>query len=77
MQDVTIRCEIDRILDSLNPEMQKKVLDYITLLCDAPSLPGVPGKSLSKHAGTLSREEGDELIGIIEEGCGQIDYNEW
>ncbi len=38
---------------------------------------GVPGKKLIEFAGTLSQEDADELIQIIEAGCERIDDNEW
>jgi hypothetical protein len=77
MQTISVRRQIERKLDALPLEKQKRVLDFITHL-DYPDLPpGVPGKELIKFVGTLSPEDAEELIQIIEDGCEKIDYNEW
>jgi hypothetical protein len=69
MQHATVRQQIDRELDVLPVEWQRRVLDYITHLAE-PAIPrGVPGKNLLKFAGSLSDEDADELTRIIEEGC--------
>lgn len=41
------------------------------------NLKGVPGKRLAKLAGSLSKEDAEELEAIIEDGCEIIDSNEW
>jgi hypothetical protein len=72
MQQVTIRQEINRKLDTLPLEIQQRVLDYISIL-DFSGLPvGVPGKDLKAFAGTLSADDAQELTYIIEEGCETI-----
>jgi hypothetical protein len=49
-------------------------LDHLT----GPAAPqGTPGKKLIEFAGTLSQEDAEELIQIIEAGCERIDDNEW
>ena len=77
MQQMTVRQQIDRKLEVLPPNIQRKVLYYIDHLTE-PSIPrGVPGKKLIELAGTLSNEDAEELTRIIEEGCERIDDNEW
>ncbi len=77
MQTISVRRQIERKLDALPLEQQRRVLDFITHL-DYPDFPpGVPGKDLIQFAGTLSPEDAEELIQIIEDGCEKIDYNEW
>ena len=77
MQQMTVKQQIDRELEVLPVDMQRKVLDYIAHLTGSGIPPGVPGKKLIKFAGTLSEEDAEELIQIIQEGCEKIDYNEW
>ncbi|UCH96008.1 MAG: hypothetical protein JSV88_03935 [Candidatus Aminicenantes bacterium] len=77
MQQMTVREQIERELDVLSVNMQRKILDYITHLSGPGIPPGVPGKELLKFAGTLADEDARELTQIIEEGCERIDYNEW
>lgn len=72
MQQLTVRQRIDRELEVLPMNLQKKVLDYITLLAGPEIPPGVPGKELIKFAGTLSDKDAEELIQIIEEGCERV-----
>ncbi|NIM10798.1 MAG: hypothetical protein GTO45_02325 [Candidatus Aminicenantes bacterium] len=75
MQTISVRLQIERKLDALPLEQQRRVLDFITHL-DYPGFPpGIPGKDLIQFAGTLSPEDAEELIQIIEDGCEKIDYN--
>lgn len=77
MQQITVKQQIERELDVLTVDMQRKVLEFITHLSDSGIPPGVPGKKLIKFAGSLSEEDAEELSQIIQEGCEKIDYNEW
>ncbi len=77
MQQVSVRKQINRKLEIMPIEMQRKVLIYIDSLSKS-SLPyGVSGKKLSQFAGVLTEENAKELTLIIEEGCERIDGNEW
>jgi len=76
MQPMTVKQQIDRELDVLTVDKQRKVLDFIINLSGSIP-PGVPGKNLIKFAGSLSEEDAEELSQIIQEGCEKIDYNEW
>jgi hypothetical protein len=77
MQQITVKQQIERELDVLTVDMQRKVLEFITHLSGPGIPPGVPGKKLIKFAGSLSEEDAEELSQIIQEGCEKIDYNEW
>jgi hypothetical protein len=77
MQQITVKQQIDRELDVLTVDKQRKVLDFIIHLSGSGIPPGVPGKNLIKFAGSLSEEDAEELSQIIQEGCEKIDYNEW
>jgi hypothetical protein len=77
MQQITVRQQINKRLEILPVNLQKKVLSYITRLSDSGIPHGIPGKKLVRLAGGLDKEDADELLQIIEEGCERIDYNEW
>jgi hypothetical protein len=77
MQQMTVKQKIDRELDVLTVDKQRKVLDFIINISGSGIPPGVPGKNLIKFAGSLSEEDAEELSQIIQEGCEKIDYNEW
>ena len=74
---MTVKQQIDKELDVLTLDKQRKVLNFITHLSGSGIPPGVPGKKLIKFAGSLSEEDAEELSQIIQEGCEKIDYNEW
>lgn len=42
-----------------------------------PSPRGVPGASLLSFAGSLSREEAEQMMRDIDEGCGKVDPDGW
>lgn len=76
MVSAAIKEEIERQLDRLPVEMQRRVLDFAEAL--ALSQPrGVPGRDLLAQAGGMSREDADEMLTVIEQGCEQVDVNGW
>ncbi|HEY9849076.1 MAG TPA: hypothetical protein V6D28_06440 [Leptolyngbyaceae cyanobacterium] len=71
-----IEKEISAQLEKLSLQEQIQVLNFAKTL--AGTMPvGVPGKELLQFAGILSHEEAKEMLEAIEEGCGQVDLNEW
>lgn len=38
---------------------------------------GASAETLMRLVGSMSREDADELIRIIDDGCGRVDANEW
>jgi hypothetical protein len=38
---------------------------------------GTPGESLRKYAGTIGKEDADQMQKAIEEGCEQVNPDEW
>ncbi len=77
MQQITVKQQIDRKLEVLPVDVQRKVLFYIDHLTESSIQRGISGKKLAHFAGILSEEDAKELSHIIEEGCEKIDGNEW
>lgn len=69
----------DRIineLNSLNQFQQKKLLDYAMSL-KVPKNKITDGKDLLGFSGVISKEDLAIMEKTIEEGCEQVDLNEW
>lgn len=73
MADATLKEEIIQEVDSMTPEMQERVLKYVRDL----KRPAKSGKDILQLAGILTHEEAQEWLDAIEEGCEQVDPNEW
>jgi len=71
-----IKYDIEQQLARLPDELQRRVLDYAVALASGRR-EGTKGSDLLKYAGSISREDAQEMIQAIEENCERIDYNEW
>jgi len=76
MQQVSIKSQINRELDILPVNLQKKVLDFVTRLSRSATHRRKDGEKLAKLAGLLTHEEAEELKEIINANCERID-DEW
>ncbi len=76
MQQVSIKRQINKELDILPVNLQKKVLDFVTRLSRSVSPRRKDGEKLAKLAGLLTHEEAEELKEIINANCERID-DEW
>ncbi len=76
MLQTDVRDEILGHLDGFTLEQQQKVLEIVRSMASRPPI-GVPGSSLLHYAGTLSKEEADEMMRVIEEQCERIDPSAW
>lgn len=61
-------CELE--LDS-----QPRVLEYVRSL--KHSVPGMRGKALLRHAGTINELDAQSMMDAIEAGCEQVNPDEW
>jgi hypothetical protein len=70
---------VDKVIEQLQSlpyELQWRVLEFTRAL--AGSLPhGVPGQQLLRFAGAIPANELQMIRQAIEEGCEQVDANEW
>ena len=70
--------DLDSIVEELKavpPERLASAADYIHRLKTIETADRIA--IIDRTSGALSREEGDELARIIEEGCEQVDGADW
>ena len=68
--------EIIKQLKSLPYELQWRVLEFTRAL--ALSVPhGVPGHRLLRFAGAIPLDDVQRMCQAIEQGCEQVEVNEW
>lgn len=68
---------VERVLEQLKSlpyELQWQVLEFTRTLA---SLRGVPGRQLLRFAGIIPVDEVELIRLAIEQGCEQVDINEW
>ncbi len=75
MSDSLVR-DLIKHLETLSPQLQAQVMDYVRTL-DAERARGVPGKDLVRFAGTISKQELAAMSRAIEQGCEQVDLDQW
>ena len=77
--DSLIQSELLSYLGQLPADEQALVVDFARTLAKSPKPKkvGTPGKELLRFAGTISHEDAQQMMKAIEEGCEQIDANEW
>jgi hypothetical protein len=74
--DTSIVEKVIEQLKSLPQELQWRVLEFTRAL--AVSTPhGVAGVQLLRFAGTIPMEDVKVMQETIEQGCEQVDLNEW
>ena len=71
-----VKKEIRDQVDQLPIEQQRLVLDFARKLANAQPR-GVPGRSLLRFAGTIGSDDLLAMKDAIEQGCEQVDRNEW
>lgn len=72
----TLQKDILDQLDKLPPEQQRKVLDFARSLSKTNPA-GKAGKELLSFAGIMDAEDIKMMSQAIEEGCEQVNINEW
>ncbi|MCC6455564.1 MAG: hypothetical protein IT328_11510 [Caldilineaceae bacterium] len=68
--------EVVKHLEALPPDLQQQVLSLVRSL-DSTLEQGVPGSHLLQFAGTIPSSELDAMSKAIEQGCEQVDLDEW
>lgn len=71
---------IDKVVEQLKTlphELQWRVLEFTHTLRGIPAPRGVPGRKLLGYAGVIPADDLQTMRQAIEQGCEQIDLNEW
>ncbi len=76
MIDGNIQSELLKQVDRLPIEQQRQVLDFACNLVKGTP-PGRPVRHFLDLAGTLDPQDAREMLAAIEEGCEQVDVDEW
>lgn len=76
MNAAEIKLDLFRKIDTLKGERLKEAYDYMINFFKSQSKKD--GKAgLLELSGTMDEKEADEMLNAIEEGCENIDHNEW
>lgn len=68
--------ELREQLERLAPAQQRQVLEFARTLA-AAHIRGVPGKTLARFAGTISKDDLATITAAIAQGCEQVNPDEW
>ena len=70
-----VQSQIEAELAGLDVELQQRVLEFVRKMKHDKST--INEKELSAFAGTIAPHELEVIRSAIEEGCEQVDMNEW
>lgn len=76
MATVSIKKEIITHVERLPSSLQRQVLEFTRAL-ERKQLKGMHGRSLLPFAGIIPLADLEAMPQTIEEGCEQVDENEW
>jgi len=76
MGNPALKREILDQLDKLGIEQQQQMLRLARALA-APRPEGVSGKELLRFAGAIEHDDLQQIAQAIEEGCEQVNLDEW
>jgi hypothetical protein len=75
MSDALVQ-EVIEHLEALPPNLQAQVLAYVRSL-DVTMPQAIKGTAMLQFAGAISEADLDMMRQAIEQGCEQVDLNEW
>ena len=70
-----INADIQAELGNLSPDARQRVLDYVLSLKQGKS--STPGATIAAFAGTIGPDDLQLIQAAIEQGCEQVDLNQW
>jgi hypothetical protein len=76
MATASIKKEIITHVERLPSSLQRQVLEFTRAL-ERKQLKGTHGKSLLPFAGSIQLVDLETMTQAIQEGCEQVDQNEW
>ena len=71
-----IKIKVIEQLDTLPENLQREVLAFVEAL-QKVARQGVPGRQLLEFAGAIPLDDVELMRQAIEDGCEQVDVNEW
>jgi hypothetical protein len=71
-----IKTRVIEQMDTLPEHLQRRVLEFVQGL-QVLARQGVPGKRLLQFAGAIPLDDLESMRQTIENGCEQVDLNEW
>lgn len=77
MTTTTIKHEFLEHLGRLPAELQLQALQFVRALGVSKQSPGISGKSLTTFAGCMPVNDLQQMSQSIQEGCEQVDTDEW
>jgi hypothetical protein len=77
MTTVTIKNEFIEQLGRLPAELQLQALQFVRALGVSKQSSGISGKSLTTFAGCIPVADLQQISSTIQEGCEQVDVDEW
>jgi hypothetical protein len=72
----TLEQELHEHLHQLAIEQQRQVVDFARALA-VTRVRGVPGQTLLQFAGAIEADDVATMAQAIEDGCEQVNSNEW
>jgi hypothetical protein len=66
----------ERLATQIENDLQYRVLEFAQTLVGS-QIHGIPGKQLLNFAGTISPTDIQLMREAIEQGCEQVDIDEW
>ena len=72
----TIATKVIEQLDALPEYLQRQVLEFVQAL-QVSVQRGVPGKQMLQFAGAIRVDDLESMRQAIENGCEQVNLNEW
>lgn len=76
MIDTTVQKQLREQLEHLPAEQQYQVLEFARSLVKAKGS-GVPGKDLLRFSGAIETEDLIIIQQAIDDGCEQVNFDEW
>ena len=73
----SIEQQVVKHLNQLSSDKQQEVLEFIQSLIEKSKPKGKPGQTLLRFAGCIDHNDITLIKRAIEEGCENIDTNEW
>jgi hypothetical protein len=73
---IDLTTQVTKQMSTLPIHLQRQVLDFIHAL-QLTSQTGISGKQLLRFAGSIPAEDLAQMRQAIEDGCEQVDSNEW